>query len=122
MKLENQVCLLEQAKELKELIGPVAFSLFRWLEFKKVSNGEVLAVITYGGIGNWPDRREWRDIGSYPALTATELYHALNCDEYNSELESFATCDPDLMANDLLYLLNKGKISADEVNERLNNA
>lgn len=121
MKLENQVCTIEQAKKLYKygIIG----STYKWVKFEWEEDGE------YKLMDIWTIDSE-----NYPAFTVAELgllidwnhciiatpykHHkswqiCFNKDDFESEYEAVARCEA------LLFMLKKKLVSVEEVNKKL---
>lgn len=132
MKLQEQVCTLEQAKRLKEL-GVSQESIFSY--FKAPHHAGIC-------ITDMSTRHVWilsgnpydqEDIELTAAYTVAELgamigrgtnaaallYDAVQ--DHMNRSHSFTICySPSFLANCIISLLNTGRLTAAEVNERLN--
>lgn len=118
MQLEEQVCTVEQAKKLDEL-GVFDRGIFHWREFENKKTKEVRYGVTYGGVGEWQDMRQWKPMKRYSAFTVAELF-VMN-DEYfvvnENECHSLAS----IIANRLIKRIENNSLQASEVNQRLLN-
>lgn len=136
MKLQDQVCTLEQAKRLKEL-GVIAESLFLW-QYTHIDTRDgydhTCNIVSFGY------KPQSVNTELYPAFTVAELGVMMNSEYYTvrdgSEMSSFANWSWYSDANDagfgpfnteaqarsalLIHLLGTGKVTAEEVNQRLN--
>lgn len=133
MKIENQCCTLEQAKKLKELGVVQRRSGFiwvgngrkNWLEFHQGQNGLAVAYnvaelgvmlpdslpIEDGNNWSWYHRHNWKgESVGYSAYGAKSIEQAW----FTTEAEARAAM--------LIHLLETGKITAEQVNNRLSNA
>ena len=143
MKLEQQVCSLEQAKRLKELGVKQYVSFFQWCIVFPRRNAPRLAPFISWVASNSPSYREY-DINkteTYDALTTGELGAALphrfisykSNDRFDlaeglyyvSSLlvaecpRIYGSSEAQARAAMLIHLLENNLITADEVNERL---
>lgn len=123
MKLENQVCSLDQAKRLKELGVRQDVSIAIWYEFPK---DEYLVIYRIGNLS----------LKEYSAFTVAEMgqmlptqCHSTKCSNKNIYWEwvddgnelSFPGFmnEAECRASHLITLLELGKLSVEEVNKRL---
>ena len=142
MKLENQVCSIEQGKRLKEL--GVTGSLFQYHSY--LGGGWILEVVASGHImfnnGVAEPIPSGRYIDTYPAYTVAELGAALPTGygtqrltddvgeeffrAYDDSGNEIMGCDYEFEAQSraamITRLLETGTLTASEVNERTNNA
>ena len=129
MKLEQQVCTLEQAKKLKEL-GVEQKVLYQW----KVNDVQTVVIDT--PMAMWIERYV-PPVGNafYAAFTVAELwvmlppmfrtYHERNkgmwyCKYKGHRTEDFKT-EAEARAAMLIYLLENSLTTPEEVNQRPNN-
>lgn len=123
MELEDQVCLLDQAKKLKEL-GVAQLTLFTW----KVNN--VQSVVTTTPMAYWIDKYA-PQIGNtyYAAFTVAELSIMLleYAETYFTEGGKWRIGDADFdfdtqaeaSAGRLIYLIENDILTVEEINNRL---
>lgn len=141
MKIENQVCSLEQAKRLKELGIEQENYSFKWMDEGSIP------YLTDKFRGNWSnDPRMVVDvIGEYRAFTVAELGMMLPEDyssfhiskswhfrkaefgcEHNDNTQPKdvmqAPTEAQARAEMLIYLLNNNHTTSEEVNNRLTNS
>jgi hypothetical protein len=127
MKLENQVCSLEQAKRLKEF-GIVQQS-FNWWKCNDVQNVVVCTCHKpfnekYFHFNKWYAAFSVAELGCaltriYDEEKSCELLDKL-FEQYNSKLS--ATVNPNFLADMLIISLENKLITTEEVNQRLLNA
>lgn len=93
MKIENQVCTLEQAKRFREL--GIRGSEFKWKEFQNKKTKEVVIGWTFGGVGEWQSLKSYTVIGDYPAFTVAELGIMLptNCQSFYNHHHNHWVCE-----------------------------
>ena len=126
MEIQTQVCTLEQAKRLK-CLNVIQRSYFSHI----VVGGETMVIPTESA-------KLYRDkIEIYSAFTLSELWKAINWDLVsvsapykkdrhwwlmtNSDDGDFHDDNPVIASADsLIYLLERGKVKPEEVNNRLN--
>lgn len=124
MKIENQVCSLEQAKKLKEL-GVSPESTFYW-HFGVISKTWIIINSKASNI----------TINDYPAYTVAELGVMLPIESYTQRLAEYGqwewinegnksgwagyNTESEARGEMLIIHLQKRKITVDEVNKRLN--
>lgn len=148
MKIENQVCTLEQAKKLKEL-GVDCISLFQWRDFSRLRDNMVAPLVSYDRAV--PSHASVMQV--FNAFTVAELgvmlpysvknptdaesYYFVECEIYNenpknigcnSYLTNFTgnihsvkhkNTEAEARAAMLIYLLEQRLVSSQQVNEKL---
>jgi len=120
MKIENQVCTLEQAKRLKELGVEQVANLY-WKEdtdkdrlYDPWIGGEKYAAFTVAELGVMIGSPIGEKVNSYTTDGATGSYlHGSHITTTHSEHEAHIRADV------LIHLLENNIITAEEVNTRL---
>lgn len=133
MKLENQVCTLEQAKRLFTLLG-LNESLLNYVS----ENDKSYEIVVCNGY-SWSDFPAYSGYKyKYPAFTVAELGLVLPFGEYDTAQwdygwriytdggdgamgDVYFNTEAEARAAMLIFLLENNIISPDEVNKRLNN-
>lgn len=142
MKIENQVCTLEQAKKLKELdVRP--YSMWVWVPPFPVFNSETRLVL----IGEFQNalkssilsEEAKKLVDSYPAFTVAELgvmlpnyyeshkgamddtWYCVMLEGGDGEYFAIEKTESEARADVLIYLLENNLTTAEEVNQRLTN-
>jgi len=136
MKVENQVCTLEQSQKLKELLNP-SKSIFLYWDYTTVDSDffrKAPILINYGehctaaGVGFMDVLKEcW-----YPAFTVAELAVMLPeestswrdgtmwaCGEMGTDLYMLGKTQADAMAKELIALIETKELTSEECNKRL---
>jgi len=142
MKIENQVCSLDQAKKLKEL-GVSNGSAFVWFNFKfPVDKKDTLMLVSLveGVNSAMAHANTAVFVHLFPAFTAAELgellpsevtterepgieMHVWVCaDSMNYEVAFPANTEAQAKADLLIWLLEKGHETPEDANARLANA
>jgi len=139
MKLENQVCTLEQAKKLKTILGEL-YGLFVYMENKALPSDSKIMLATQTESFKQMGKIEgsaW--IKYYPAFTVSELSIMLPSETYmkrtgseDSEYANWEWIDDgneagwgnyntqvEAAADMLIIYLEKNKLSVEACNERL---
>lgn len=113
MKIENQVCSLEQAKRLKELGIEQENYSFKWMDEGSIP------YLTDKFRGNWSnDPRMVVDvIGEYRAFTVAELLF-MNHETITINTLQLAS-SAEALADHLIGRIERGDITIDEINARL---
>jgi hypothetical protein len=136
MKIENQVCTLEQAKRLKELgvntkcafgfieIPANGLGVYAYWHDEKYAliNADIIMYLG-NGEGKWyaPTVTELGAMFGKGTSAASLLYDAVQ-DQMNRSHSFTIVLSPQFLANCLIGLLETGRVAADEVNQRLQTA
>lgn len=133
--IQDQVCLLDQAKKLKEL-GVRTRSQFDWKEFEHKKTKEIKVGWTFGGVGEWYSLKSYNILNSYGAWNVAELglmigsgyYTSLNqdntwnCFDWHDNAALYVDFPTEAQARSslLIHLLETGVLKIEDVNKRLN--
>jgi hypothetical protein len=119
MKLESWVCTKQQAKRLKEL-GVAQEGYFIWGE-------QGVLTESWGVEGNEDIFYSAFTVAEFGAMfgkgtnAASLLYDAVQ-DQMNRSHSFTIVLSPQFLANCLIGLLETGRVTADEINQRLQNS
>jgi hypothetical protein len=117
MKIENQVCTPEQGEKLKEL-GVWQESLFYWTHSEKWGIMYWTSIDFRGGPTSVFTAGELAAMIGKGTNAASLLYDAVQSQMNRSH--SFTICySPEFLANVIISMLQTGRLTAEEINERL---
>lgn len=119
MKIENQLCTLEQAKRLKEL--ELYYDDPKYAYIERLGEFKLNEVSEFNRWAYQYSDVSLRDRNFYSAFTVAELGVMLG-DQTAMVIESVDRTEAESRAAHLIWLLEEKHLTAEEVNQRLLNA